>query len=373
LGSAKEIINNLRSKFNKSRVNIKFQDPKMSVIEGTLARGDRRINDLIYDVYLRGERFSSWDEVFNYDLWMECIDKLGIDIDKYNHFYSSIETLPWDFIDTGVDKRYVVGEAKKAKERQITENCIYSKCSGCGVCKNNISNLLARDYSISDVNKNKKSNNLKCNKMADKNHGKQTYKFIFQFQKKGLYRFISHLDLLNLFIRIGKRIGIPFKYSEGYNPRPKIILPFPLPLGIESEYEIGELFLEKIINEDSFLKLYNGTIDSNLRIDRFKIVKENRSFASRPFYHDYLIFLKEDLYDKILFIIDDSIDAKPNIDDEPKNYYNYNIKENFLFIRLEGGKSIKNVFKFNDEKYSDFLIKRIKIWKFNDNKLCDFF
>jgi len=364
LNNAERIINNLRNRFKNSKVSIKFQNPRMSVIEGILSRGDRKVSDLIYQAYLKGERFSSWDEVFNYNIWCESIKRLGIDVEKYNSFDSSLDHLPWDFINTGVTKSYILDESIKARDKSITKNCIYNGCTNCGVCRNRISNRLAKGYEENLI----EEKEVKTLSIGGKSC--KPYKVIFQFKKGGMYRFISHLDLLNLLIKIGKINQIPFKYSEGYNPRPRVIIPFPLPLGIESDYEIGEVFLDREIQEEDFIGMYNKSVDNDLMIENVIITSERKSIASRPFYHDYLLFLEGKKPDDVISLINNDITFGDTVVGGPNNYFT--ISNGSIFIRLEAKKSIKSIFKEGSSIYIDFPIKRVMIWELRDENLIPF-
>lgn len=126
----------LREKINeqRNRKSIKFNwhEAELSVLEGVFARGDRRISKVIYDAYKLGCLYDSWSEHFKYDLWMQAFQMNGIDIAFYNSRERSEEEIfPWDFIDTGVTKRFLYNEYKRAKSEKVTPNC-RQNCMGCG-------------------------------------------------------------------------------------------------------------------------------------------------------------------------------------------------------------------------------------------------
>lgn len=117
---------------NKKSLSFKYHDAKTTVVEGILARGDRRIADVIYEVYRSGHIYDAWTEYFDYQAWMDAMDKCGLDY----HFYTTRERdldeiFPWDFIDIGVTKRFLKTEWTKAMEAKITPNC-RQQCAGCG-------------------------------------------------------------------------------------------------------------------------------------------------------------------------------------------------------------------------------------------------
>ncbi len=126
----------LRSKFNeqlnKKSIKFNWHEAQLSVLEGVLARGDRRISQVIYDAYQAGCLYDSWSEHFSYEKWVEAFDKNGISMEFYNsRERSEDELFPWDFIDTGVTKEFLLREYRRAKGELVTPNCRQT-CYNCG-------------------------------------------------------------------------------------------------------------------------------------------------------------------------------------------------------------------------------------------------
>ena len=116
---------------------IKYQhhDAKTCRIEAVLARGDRRLSDALELACREGFKFDAWSEYFDYDKWISVFERTGIDPSFYaNRRWSYDEVLPWDIIDCGVSKEFLIRESKKAHEGISTPNC-REKCSGCGANK----------------------------------------------------------------------------------------------------------------------------------------------------------------------------------------------------------------------------------------------
>jgi len=361
--SAMMIINTIRKSFKKSKVKIKFQDPEMSEIEGILSRGDRRIGELILSVFEKGERFSSWNEFFDFKRWNGAMMELNIDKRRYLKIDSSLNFFPWNFVDTGVKKEYLLKEKNRALRKEKTDGCVSSNCSGCGVCNNQIRNILADEKKIK-ISQTLKSEKGKIYKTCST---ESIYRMVFMFKKTGLYRFISHLDLYILLMRIGKAAGVPFVYSEGFNPKPRLILHFPLPLGIESECELGEVMLGEPVKESEFLTMYNKKLGEGLKFLKAEVISGKGSIASTTFFHDYLIHSKTE---KIISILrNQEIEQKENTDLLPISYFV--VKENNLFLRLDGAKSIKKILN-GERNYIDFTVVRKMLWFSKENKLFPF-
>ena len=125
------LLNNITSK----KINLTWHISKVSVIEGLFARGDRNLSKLLIKAYENGCNLDSWDEHFKYNEWLKVITECEIDLNDYLYRKRDFdEVLPWDFINCGVSKKFLINECKKAYNAQITENCS-QKCVGCGVSK----------------------------------------------------------------------------------------------------------------------------------------------------------------------------------------------------------------------------------------------
>ena len=125
----------LKSAITDRRIKYAYHDAKVSFIEAVLARGDRRLAPAIAYLADKGQMLDAWDEFFNYDLWIEAFEKCGIDPAFYtSRGFGLDEVLPWDIIDIGVTKNYLLRERNKAYEGVTTPSCA-EQCSGCGANK----------------------------------------------------------------------------------------------------------------------------------------------------------------------------------------------------------------------------------------------
>ncbi len=122
----------LRAQLNQKSIRYKYHDPDVSLLEGVLARGDRRIADVIEAAYKNGALFDAWTEQFNPEAWKKAFEDCGIDPYFYTCRERSVdELLPWDFLDIGVSKSFLAREWARAREEVVTPNC-RQRCSGCG-------------------------------------------------------------------------------------------------------------------------------------------------------------------------------------------------------------------------------------------------
>ena len=132
LGFARTVNLEMKAMLNAKSIRYNWHDAKESVLEGVFARGDRRTAQVILEAYKRGALFDAWTEFWDYDRWLEAFDAAGVSMDFYTkRVRSEEEIFPWDFIDAGVTKEFLLREWKKAQEGKVTPNCAMS-CGGCG-------------------------------------------------------------------------------------------------------------------------------------------------------------------------------------------------------------------------------------------------
>ncbi len=124
--------NSIKGQLNQRSIKYNWHEADVSVLEGVFARGDRRISEVILRAYEKGCLFDAWSEYFRNDIWMETFAECGIDLGFYTTREREVdEVFPWDFLDCGVTKEFLLREWKKALEETVSPNC-REKCQGCG-------------------------------------------------------------------------------------------------------------------------------------------------------------------------------------------------------------------------------------------------
>lgn len=122
----------LKSAIKSKRITYNYHDATVSRLEAVFAKGDRKLSKVIAYAANNGVKFDSWDEFFNFCEWETIFEKCGVDMSFYaNREIPFEELLPWDFIDIGVTKQFLINEAKRSKKAECTPDC-RTKCSGCG-------------------------------------------------------------------------------------------------------------------------------------------------------------------------------------------------------------------------------------------------
>ncbi len=122
----------LKSHFYSKSIEYDYHDPALSRLEAVFARGDRRVGSVIAEAFKRGARLDGWDEHFNNKAWLDAFDSCGLDINFYTtRGYGEGELLPWDHIDVGVTKEFLLRERRRAMDGKVTPDCRQG-CAGCG-------------------------------------------------------------------------------------------------------------------------------------------------------------------------------------------------------------------------------------------------
>jgi radical SAM family uncharacterized protein len=125
----------IQEQLNQKRIKYNWHEADTSVLEGVLARGDRRIGQVLLKVYQKGAVYDAWSEYFDNEKWMQAFEECGIDPGFYTTRERSLdEIFPWDFIDCGVTKAYLKKEWLKSQKEEITFNC-RKQCQGCGAAR----------------------------------------------------------------------------------------------------------------------------------------------------------------------------------------------------------------------------------------------
>ncbi len=132
LSKAHFLNDSIKGQLNHKSIRYNWHDAQTSIIEGLLARGDRRTGAVIENAYRLGAMFDAWTDNFDYDKWIHALDEAGLSLDFYVYRRREVsEILPWDFIDAGVTRAFMERELKNAMDEKVTPNCA-EKCSGCG-------------------------------------------------------------------------------------------------------------------------------------------------------------------------------------------------------------------------------------------------
>ncbi len=254
----------LMSKITDRKIRYNYHDARTSHLEAVFARGDRRLGDALELAQREGMRFDAWEEFFDYDKWMDVISRCGLDPDFYaNRTLPDSEILPWEIIECGVNKEFLLRERHKSQAGDTTPGC-HEKCSGCGA--NGGIDPSACTWCPGGKSSKPKPETPKEEKtprtpavrptpgFADPGTQKVAYRNIrVRFVKEDPALYIGHLDVARVMARVVTRSGLPVYYTEGYNPRPKLVFASPLSVGCGSDCEIMDIRVLPEVTDEEIL------------------------------------------------------------------------------------------------------------------------
>ena len=292
----------LRHTAREPGLRLKHHHSGISFVEGILARGDRRIADVIETVWRAGARFDGWDEVFELDRWSAALEAHGVNVAAYMTTRPVTARLPWDHIDVGLEDGFLLAEYKKAMKGRASPPCgkvagmlIHHTnladaepdrrklvCYDCGVAcdlsKMRADRLVAlralgaterpaarglpvvTDGELVDVSERGGGSPAEVSEVRDReteraervrlagHHGAGTpwSTYRIRFAKVGRAAFLGHLDLVRLLSRSFRRADLPLAMTRGFSPKPRISFGPALGLGIPSLGELMDVDLEHV-------------------------------------------------------------------------------------------------------------------------------
>jgi len=270
LEESRRRIDLIRKRLKSHKVRVKWNNPEASWLEGIFSRGDRRLTKVLFEAWQQGARFDSWSEHLNLDIWKKAFKRHRLDPDFYLlRERGHDEILPWEHLHSGVSKEFLLKEWKKAIKAEKTADS-RERCSSCGVCNDpDISPVLFDSF-----------HHLK-EEDTPKSEGSEDRikRYRLHFTKLEKARYLSHLELIRMFIRTLRRAGMDLVYSGGYHPMPKVSFALALPVGTESLAEIMDIQAKNIQDTSQTVKRLNRALPSGIRV---LFMKEISTKASPP-------------------------------------------------------------------------------------------
>ena len=350
----KEVSEHIRYLKEKTKhikgLKINYHEDVISQIEAVLTRGNKSLCKYIEALYKKGCYLDAWGEYFKENIWHETAKELGIDLAELaKHQYSTDEELAWDFIDTGIDKSWLVNEynlaitpCPDASQPSVVPTC-EKQCVNCGVCKNlKTHKVIAKPFKASE-----KAQQLKIehkDPTTINGYDKEVYKYRIKLTKTGILKYFSHLDWQNTFFKAIARTNLDVVYSLGYNPSMKVSMGVALPLFAESDGELVDVELFNDLTEDELkLKLEKVLPKESKIISIVKIPKNAPAIDITAQWAEY----KVDIFNKSLYDFEslryntDKVLSSEEIFIEKKN-------KKGLIKKTDVKKSIKS-YRFEDE------------------------
>ncbi len=266
----------LSEQLNQKRIHYNWHEADASVMEGVLARGDRRLGQVILKVYQKGGYFDAWGEYYDHQKWLETIQECGLSVGFYtSRKREPDEIFPWDFIDCGVTKEFLKREWQKAQAQQTSENCKL-KCQGCGaarfgggICTDPKSagpENSENSAKLQEIMHNLTPGSVDIPDIAGKAAKSPNIRLRIKFSKHGAIRFIGHLDVMRFFQKAIRRAGIDVAYTGGYSPHQIMSFAAPLGVGAESNGEYMDIEVRSLDSCEDVMRRLNESCVPGIRI-----------------------------------------------------------------------------------------------------------
>ncbi|CAK8715892.1 Radical SAM core domain-containing protein [Candidatus Electrothrix laxa] len=246
IAETKERIDTLKRTLPRKGFRLKWHEPYQSFLEGLFSRGDRRLAPLIETAWRAGSRLDGWSDHFLVERWQEAAEQLGMDLEAYLRPRDQEEVLPWDHLQCGVGRDFLLEEWQKALDQVYTPDCRTSGCQQCGLCDfKSIRPLTQESQEKKEpANSPEQKSESARGSWARTEQGQQPiFRYRVHYSRLGDGRFLGHLEVLQLVFRGLQRTGLPILFSQGFNPSPKVSFSPALPVGVESHIEYFDVDL----------------------------------------------------------------------------------------------------------------------------------
>jgi radical SAM family uncharacterized protein len=320
----------LKDRFRSVKgAKLKWHEPKEAEIEALLSLGDRRMSAALLEHWKRGGCFDGWSEHFSWERWNDALDAARIPKERHLRAKDLTEPLPWDVIDASIKKRWLEIEWKKALKEMRTEDCKWGHCYACGVPGNGKDTVLAdplpalpvfggaaaapaapdgapeteahaaRAIQLEAGRGSAYTEKAKGAAYRERTtpdllplHERRTmggaaaplpetaHTVRFTFEKLGDARYLSHRTTMDVLERAFRAARVPLRYTEGYNPHPRMSMGPALPLGQESKHELFDVDVLDAIGEEH-VEAVNARLPRGVRVTAWQqLAKGTRSLGA---------------------------------------------------------------------------------------------
>jgi radical SAM family uncharacterized protein/radical SAM-linked protein len=283
----------LRAEFRHIKgVKANFTDVRISAMEDFVGRGDRSLSQVLYKAWQNGAGMDAWFESLDqaFSAWENAINEVGlswkyrqVESGEWNIMEGSDQDslnkpLPWDHLDTGIDKKWLQDDLKRALEAATIGDCSFEGCSHCGVCSPDFGhNIVISPPEIPQFAGNFTPDVTKVQRIR------------VWFGKLGNMALISHLDLMRLLERAIRRASLPITFTGGFHPHPRISIANALSLGNTSIGEIAEFDLKERVDLEFFRKELTAQLPEDMPIYDIAEVDLKESAINQLSEAEYLI------------------------------------------------------------------------------------
>lgn len=249
---AEEILKGIKREIKGRGYKVKWQDPRLSYLEGLLSRGDRRLSVLLEKALEKGCKLDSWTEHFDFNKWELAFADAGVDPEFYLRERNPDEVLPWDHLDSLVTKRFLQEERDRAFKGEVTEDCFTGRCTQCGACDFKAV-LPEHAGAFKEISK-------------PRVYVRSESKYRLRITKAGMMKYLSHLEYIRVIERALRRSGLQIEFTEGFHPSPKFSFSPAIPVGVESYAEYMDLVLSFSLDPEDVMERLNAVFPDGISV-----------------------------------------------------------------------------------------------------------
>lgn len=287
LEEMRERIGYLRNLFrSEKRITLKHHIAEMSYLEGVFSRGDRRLGPVLEAAYRKDALFSSWKDEIALPKYLEALAEHGLTADEFLVARDPNGELPWDHLDSGVSRRFLLTERDRALSGKITEDCRYHACRNCGVCNHDGRETGLTAEAHKDIRprmvfaeRDQHNSELPEPPQVDEDLSAKGTHVRLWLHKTGPASYLSQLELQAIFERAFRRANVPLSFSEGFHPMPRLSFGRALSVGVESRAEWVNVYIRKPLSPEEIFKRLVGQLPGGMCVTKVELLDMGRKQA----------------------------------------------------------------------------------------------
>ena len=248
-------LHGVKDRLRQKNIQTKWNSAAQTWLEGVFSRGDRRLAPVLLEAHRRGCRLDAWSEHMRVEPWREAFRATGVEPDFYLRERRPEELLPWDHVDCGVSRDFLLTERARADQGLETPDCRREGCQDCGVCDQDRISLRLEDSLALP---------LAPPPPAPGPRSPCRYRLTYAKLEEG--RWLGHLEMVVSLYRSLRRSGLPLSFSSGFHPLPRVSFYDALPLGVESLAETMDVELAAPVPENTLMSTLNRVLPPGLKV-----------------------------------------------------------------------------------------------------------
>jgi radical SAM-linked protein len=275
--SLRSKIDLLRRRVHRGPSHLKWHDPGASVVEALLARGDRSVGRALRRAWELGARFDGWSEHFSLERWLQACAETGVDVGFQLRRRDPGETLPWDHLDMGILRPFLLREREAAMSGRVTEDCRWGACVACGIEGSGRDIVLtgnadavpygdAKEGGASGRGDRRTRAPARDPRATSGRLPSERIRVRFRYEKGIEARYLSHLDVARALERALRTAGAPLAFTEGFTPRPRVSYGPPLPVGVMGANEVLDVELRERARLKDLAARMNAGLPGGIRV-----------------------------------------------------------------------------------------------------------